>query len=69
VGVQQVHGQCPIDLRRSRRLGIAVQHRLLVPEPLVELLYLFGRVGREKVLAGYVGRLLRVPLIPQLLAG
>src|ERR1700677_2684682 len=28
----------------------------LILEPLVEILYLLGRVGREKVLDGYVGR-------------
>ena len=58
--MQQVHGLFPIDLRRSRRLAIAAQHRPLVREPLLELLYLFGRAGREKVLDGYVGREIRI---------
>ena len=38
----------PSDLRRSRRLRDCCETSPLVREPLVELLYLFGRVGPEK---------------------
>ena len=53
---KQLYGLFPIELLRSLRLVFAAQLRLLVLEPLIELLYLFGRVGWEKMLDGHVRR-------------